>query len=239
MIRTIKTRSQRIVPDWVEVSRSARRPGVPSTTVSRLLVARSDPRSHSGLGRPRGRPGRGSQFSRINPGGWLETRPGLGYSSVMQTAFRYSLVLSLAFLPGRALPASEAQKPAEANLVVTGTLVCLDAFSKEMPCGESPGTFGLRVPGGKLYSLKKHENVDALFFEKRLQTREFRLTLRPAPASSVFELIRAQLMRSGSLYDFHYFCEVCSITTHAPGLCMCCREEMEYRENPAEQPNSH
>jgi hypothetical protein len=32
-------------------------------------------------------------------------------------------------------------------------------------------TLGLKAAGGKIYPLKRHENVDALFAEKRLQTR--------------------------------------------------------------------
>jgi len=71
--------------------------------------------------------------------------------------------------------------------------------------------------------------------EKRLQTREFRLTLRKEEASSPwFELVKAQFIRGGKVYDFYYFCEVCNITTHAPGICLCCREPTEYREHLAD-----
>jgi hypothetical protein len=125
--------------------------------------------------------------------------------------------------------------PEAANLVVTGLLVCLDGSFKEKACTTAPETLGLKAAGGKVYPLKKHENVDALFVEKRLQTREFRLTLRKEEASSPwFELVKAQFIRGGKVYDFHYFCEVCNITTHAPGICLCCREPTEYRERLAE-----
>ena len=125
--------------------------------------------------------------------------------------------------------------PEAANLVVTGSLVCLDGAFKEKACGATPEILGLKTTGGKVYPLKKHENVDALFVEKRLQTREFRLTLRKEEASSPwFELVKAQFIRGGKVYDFHYFCEVCNITTHAPGICLCCREPTEYREHLAE-----
>lgn len=130
--------------------------------------------------------------------------------------------------------AAEARKPAEASLVVNGTLVCLDVASKETACQGKPSTFGLRASHGELYPLKKHENVEALYHEKRLLTREFRLTLRRDAASKAFEMVKAQLVRDGRVYDFHYFCEVCNITTHAPGLCMCCREETDYRETSAD-----
>lgn len=121
--------------------------------------------------------------------------------------------------------------PEAANLVVTGLLVCLDGAFKETACGTAPESLGLKAAGGKIYPLKKHENVDALFMEKRLRTREFRLTLRKDETSSPwFELVNSQLIRDGKVYDFHYFCDVCNITTHAPGICLCCRQETEYRE---------
>ena len=74
--------------------------------------------------------------------------------------------------------------PEVENLVVTGSLVCLDGAFKEKVCGATPELLGLKTAGGKVYPRKKHENVDALFVEKRLQTREFRLTLRKEEASS-------------------------------------------------------
>ncbi len=125
--------------------------------------------------------------------------------------------------------------PEAANLEIAGVLVCLDGTFKETACGTTPEILGLKTAAGKTYPLKKHENVGALLVEKRLQTREFRLTLRKdEPPSPWFELVKAQFVRGGKTYDFHYFCEVCNITTHAPGICLCCREETEYRERLAE-----
>ena len=125
--------------------------------------------------------------------------------------------------------------PETANLVVTGLLVCLDGGFKETACGTAPETLGLKASGGKIYPLKKHENVDALFVEKRLQTQDFRLTLRKDETSSPwFELVKSQFIRGGKVYDFHYFCDVCNITTHAPGICLCCRQETEYQERLAQ-----
>jgi len=146
------------------------------------------------------------------------------------------LFLALVFCQVSAGFARERPPLAEAaNLQIAGVLVCLDGTLKETACGATPEILGLKAAGGKIYPLKKHENVDALSAEKRLQTREFRLTLRKDEASSPwFELVKSQFIRGGKTYDFHYFCEVCNITTHAPGICLCCREPTEYQERLAE-----
>ncbi|MCI0418004.1 MAG: hypothetical protein L0312_02085 [Acidobacteria bacterium] len=154
---------------------------------------------------------------------------------MMQSQF-WKHVLSLALFFWLVCPMFSLERPPDAaNLVVNGLLVCLDGTFKETACGTMPELLGLKVAGGTIYPLKEHENVQALFLEKRLQTRQFRLTLRKDDAASpLFELVKSQLIRGGKLYDFHYFCEVCNITTHAPGPCMCCRETTEYRESLAE-----
>jgi hypothetical protein len=149
----------------------------------------------------------------------------------------FILFLALAFSLVRLGFSLETPTPLEAaNLVVTGTLVCLDESFKETACGTQPGILGLKAPENRIYPLRKHENVEALFVEKRLQTRQFKLTLRRETGvpSPWFELVKAQFIRDGKVYDFHYFCEVCNITTHAPGICLCCREQTEYRERLAE-----
>ncbi|MBM3802661.1 MAG: hypothetical protein FJW26_10185 [Acidimicrobiia bacterium] len=149
--------------------------------------------------------------------------------------FLRNCLLAVAFMArlGLGLAVEHLPAPEKANLVVKGLLVCLDGSFKETDCLATPEALGLKADQGRIYPLKKQGTVDALFAEKRLQTREFRLTLRK-DQSPWYELVRAQLIRGGKLFDFHYFCEVCNITTYAPGLCMCCRQESEYRESPAE-----
>lgn len=129
---------------------------------------------------------------------------------------------------------SEAPPASSPNFVVEGLLVCLDGDLKEIACKDENERYGLKTAKGLIYALQDHENVAALHLEKRLKTRQFRLTLRRNSNSPLWDLVKSQLIRDGKVYDFHYFCEVCNITTRAPGLCMCCREETEYRESPVE-----
>jgi hypothetical protein len=117
------------------------------------------------------------------------------------------------------------------NIVIRGSLVCLNTEGRETPCTEGEHPFGLKDGRGKVYPLKTDKSLDTLRTEPRMQSKDFQLTLRPIQNSSLYEIIKSRFFRDGKLYDFYYYCDVCNITTYHPGLCMCCRQETEYREN--------
>ena len=119
------------------------------------------------------------------------------------------------------------------NLVVNGHLVCLGADLKETSCQDAPTRLALKADAGRLFPLAAGDLADTLLQEKRLRTRQFRLTLRSLDGGNTYQIVKTQLIRAGKVYDFHYFCEICNITTYAPGPCMCCRAPTEYREAPA------
>lgn len=119
------------------------------------------------------------------------------------------------------------------NLVVDGRLACLGPDLKETSCEDAPTRLALKADAGRLFPLAAGDLADTLLQEKRLRTRQFRLTLRSLDGGKTFQIVKTQLIRSGKVYDFHYFCEICNITTYAPGPCMCCRAPTEYREAPA------
>jgi hypothetical protein len=120
------------------------------------------------------------------------------------------------------------------GVVVRGELICLDKGFKEIRCSPGGNTYGLKADDGKIYPLKMDKSVETLNVEKRLQTREFQLTLRQMDNSPVYEIIKSQFVRRGKVYNFYYYCEVCNITTYSPGRCMCCQQETEYHEKLAE-----
>ena len=120
------------------------------------------------------------------------------------------------------------------NLVVSGCLVCLGPDLKATSCEDTPTRLALKADAGGLFPLAAGDLADTLLQEKRLRTRQFRLTLRSLDGDETFQIVKTQLIRDGKVYDFHYFCEICNITTYAPGPCMCCRAPTEYREAPAE-----
>ncbi|MDE2664635.1 MAG: hypothetical protein OXI69_00635 [Acidobacteriota bacterium] len=120
------------------------------------------------------------------------------------------------------------------NLVTSGRLVCLGSDLKETSCQDAPARLALKADTGQLFTLAAGDAANTLLQEKRLQTRQFRLTLRSLDGGKTFQIVKTQLIRAGKVYDFHYFCEICNITTYTPGPCMCCRAPTEYREAPAE-----
>jgi hypothetical protein len=116
------------------------------------------------------------------------------------------------------------------NIIARGILVCLNAEGREAPCTEGRHSYGLKDSGGKVYRLNADKSLDTLTTEPRIQSKDFQLTLRPVQNSSLYQIITSRFFRDGTLYDFYYYCDVCNITTYHPGLCMCCRQETEYRE---------
>ena len=145
-----------------------------------------------------------------------------------------SFVVLWFLLLGTGFAADNDLSASQSNLVVRGTLVCIGKESKEVPCIGKGNALGLKVATGQIYLLKSDKAASSLVEEKRLRSKDFQLTLRKSGDSDLHEIVKSQFFRDGKLYDFYYFCDVCNITTHAPGLCMCCRQETEYHEKLAE-----
>ena len=113
--------------------------------------------------------------------------------------------------------------------------MCLDAAGRETEtlfgCNEATQHFGFASKDGKLYRFLPTDPMTAVFTDARVRQRELQLTAR-LHAGSQLEVIKVQSVKEGKLYDIFYFCEVCTITAYTPGLCPCCRNELEFRETP-------
>jgi hypothetical protein len=114
-----------------------------------------------------------------------------------------------------------------------GRAVCLDEKGRRVdPLFEcSAGRFGFVDKNGKLYPFLVNDGASAVFTDGRVRKLELQITARLHERDNL-ELIRFQSVREGKLYDLYYFCEVCNIRAYAPGLCPCCRDELELRETP-------
>ncbi len=45
-----------------------------------------------------------------------------------------------------------------------------------------------------------------------------------------FQVEKIFTVKDGELHRVTYYCEICHITTHEPGLCMCCQGDTDLRE---------
>ena len=49
-----------------------------------------------------------------------------------------------------------------------------------------------------------------------------------------FELEKIFTVKDGQVHRVTYYCVICHITTHEPGVCMCCQGDTDLRELPGE-----
>jgi hypothetical protein len=121
-------------------------------------------------------------------------------------------------------------------MVLRGRVVCLDASGKLLDrllgCNGPSVRYAFQDKEGKRYDFAATDASTAIFTDVRVRQRELQVTAQ-LTAKHQLELIRVQSIREGKLYDLYYFCELCNIRAYAPGLCPCCRNEMEFRETPA------
>jgi hypothetical protein len=119
--------------------------------------------------------------------------------------------------------------------VVKGHAVCLNSAGREIEspfgCAETGSRFGFAGHDGKFYKFLPTDTMISVFTDIRVRQRELQLTARLHNGDQL-EIIKVQSVKDGKLYDIYYFCDVCTITSYTPGLCPCCRNELEFREKP-------
>ncbi len=96
----------------------------------------------------------------------------------------------------------------------------------------------LRGPDGRLITLEGDPDTTAVLGDDRLAGLDFEVEGQVLAADRFrvgpFHTRSIWVHRDGSKLAVSYWCEVCSIRTYTPGLCMCCRDEtaLELREYP-------
>jgi hypothetical protein len=119
--------------------------------------------------------------------------------------------------------------------VVRGHAICLNSSGREVEspfgCAETGSRFAFASKDGKLYKFLPTDTMVTVFTDTRVRQRELQLTARLHNGDQL-EIIKVQSIKEGKIYDIYYFCDVCTITSYTPGLCPCCRNEMEFREKP-------
>lgn len=145
------------------------------------------------------------------------------------------LILSLLMALAAPMPllkmaaASQTTDPVHTLMVLRGHVVCLDAAAA---CDGPAARYAIADGGGQLHAFFAGDAGTAMFADARVRRRELQVTAQKT-AKNELEVVHVQSVRDGKLYDIYYFCELCNIRAYAPGLCPCCRNEMEFRETPA------
>ena len=120
-------------------------------------------------------------------------------------------------------------------IVARGHAVCLDVGDRPVEslfaCAEPNQRFGFSSSTGKLFKFLPYDVMTPVFTDTRVRQRELQLTAR-LHAQDLLEIIKVQSVKGGQVFDILYFCEVCNIKAFTPGLCPCCRAELEFRETP-------
>ena len=119
-----------------------------------------------------------------------------------------------------------------ALVVLRGHVTCLDAQGRKLDslfgCNDAT-RFAILDKEGALRPVSPSDPNAAIFTDIRVRQRELQVTAK-LNDKQLLEIIHVQSIRDGKLYDIYYFCEICNIRTYAPGLCPCCRNELEFRE---------
>jgi hypothetical protein len=127
------------------------------------------------------------------------------------------------------------QENEPALVVVLGRAVCLDSNGREgdsfFGCDDANHSFGFASKAGTLYKFLPGDAMTAMFTDIRVRQRELQVTAR-VHSGYRLEVIKVQSVKEGKLYDICYYCDVCNIKSYAPGLCPCCRNELEFKETP-------
>jgi len=151
------------------------------------------------------------------------------------SSFLASLLAVVLFSPPLSALPTLAQAGDRSLFIARGHIVCLDALGRDEQsfpgCNEASHNFAFETKSGKLYKFLPTDPMTPVFTDSRVRRRELQISAR-LHSDDQLEIIKVQSVKEGKLYDVFYFCEVCNITAYVPGLCPCCRAELEFRETP-------
>ncbi|MBI4325048.1 MAG: hypothetical protein HY674_07260 [Chloroflexi bacterium] len=96
--------------------------------------------------------------------------------------------------------------------------------------------YGFKAKDGNVYTLLRTKQSEALFVDQRLLNKELIVKGRVFPQTQILEVTgNLQSIREGVVNDLYYYCDICAITTVAPGPCLCCQAPVELVERPLGQ----
>ena len=115
------------------------------------------------------------------------------------------------------------------EVVVRGSVVCVNASGSEISCHGDDRLFALRTADGSQFFFLSEDPNSRMFEDERLHQRELEVRgwLR---GEDRLEIIKVHSVKNDKLFDIYYFCSTCNIKAFVGGLCWCCQEQFEFRE---------
>lgn len=90
---------------------------------------------------------------------------------------------------------------------------------------------GLRTADGQIVKLDGDDPTIGVLHDKRVHGLELEVTGEPSPSGAVRILpIHKQgmfVIKDGKRLFITYWCDICSIRTYTPGVCLCCQDETQ------------
>lgn len=87
----------------------------------------------------------------------------------------------------------------------------------------------LALTGGGTVDLDLDEGLELTMRDPQLAKRLWELRGQHQDDGR-FAVEKIFTVKDGELHRVTYYCEICHITTHEPGLCMCCQGDTDLRE---------
>ena len=94
-------------------------------------------------------------------------------------------------------------------------------------------TLQLALASGGTVELELDEGLELTMRDSQLAERLWEVRGRHEDGGR-FVVEKIFTVKDGELHRVTYYCEICHITTHEPGLCMCCQGDTDLRELPGE-----
>jgi hypothetical protein len=134
-------------------------------------------------------------------------------------------------------PLRSAEPPAVPQPVeLRGRVICLaeemQRLHQASVAAKHEHLYGFKTADGKLYTLLRTRDSEALFLDARLREGELLLKGRVFPNSQIFEPQVLRAVKDGQVFDLFYWCDICSIQMPAPVLCDCCQGPVRLIERP-------
>lgn len=116
-----------------------------------------------------------------------------------------------------------------ALLLAVSALASAEAIRGTLVAPAADESLRLTLTGGGTVELELDEGLELTMRDPQLAKRLWELRGERQDGGR-FAVEKIFTVKDGELHRVTYYCEICHITTHEPGLCMCCQGDTDLRE---------